>query len=62
MQRWWLIDFLTLVLVLVGAAHLGLLGFFDVDFVTDVFGKDTKFAYDVIGIASVWQISRQRLI
>ncbi|HEV8014444.1 MAG TPA: DUF378 domain-containing protein [Stellaceae bacterium] len=62
MQRWWLVDFSTLVLVLLGAAHLGLLGFFDVNLVADVFGKDTKFAYDMIGIASLWQISRQRLI
>lgn len=61
MNRWWLIDVLTLLLVLAGAMHLGLLGFFDIDFVSHLFGERTKFAYDLIGLAALWQISRQRL-
>jgi len=55
----WLIDFTTLVLILLGATYLGVVGLFGFD-VFDYFPGWRYIAYDIIGFAAVWQWSRQR--
>jgi uncharacterized membrane protein YuzA (DUF378 family) len=56
----WLIDFPTLVLIIVGGLDLGALGFFGFDAATAVFGPHTRIAYMAVGISAVWQLLRQR--
>jgi uncharacterized membrane protein YuzA (DUF378 family) len=55
------IDFLTLILILTAGIELGLLGFFDFSLVTWLFGSWHRYAYDIIGVSAIWQLSRQRL-
>jgi uncharacterized membrane protein YuzA (DUF378 family) len=56
----WGVDFITLVLVLLGATHLGLVGLFNVDLVQLLIPGWRNWAYDLIGISALWQWSRQR--
>ena len=56
----WLIDFSTLVLIIVGGLNLGVLGFFGDDAAAAAFGPHTQIAYMVVGISAVWQLMRQR--
>jgi uncharacterized membrane protein YuzA (DUF378 family) len=54
------IDFFSLILILVAGIELGLIGFFGFSFLTWLFGSWYTVAYDVIGVAAVWQTMRQR--
>jgi uncharacterized membrane protein YuzA (DUF378 family) len=56
----WLIDFPTLVLIIVGGLDLGVLGFFGYDAATAVFGPHARIFYMAVGISAVWQLMRQR--
>jgi uncharacterized membrane protein YuzA (DUF378 family) len=56
----WLIDFPTLVLVIIGGLDLGVLGYFGFDVATAVFGPHARVAYMAVGISAVWQLLRQR--
>jgi uncharacterized membrane protein YuzA (DUF378 family) len=56
----WLIDFSTLVLIIVGGLDLGILGFFGYDTAAAAFGPYTRIAYMAVGISAVWQLTRQR--
>jgi len=56
----WLIDFLTLIFVIIGGLNSGLLGFFGYDAAAAVFGPHVKIAYMVVGVSAVWQLFRQR--
>jgi uncharacterized membrane protein YuzA (DUF378 family) len=56
----WLIDFPTLVFIIIGGLNLGVLGFFGYDAASAVFGAYTKIAYMVVGVSAVWQLFRQR--
>jgi uncharacterized membrane protein YuzA (DUF378 family) len=56
----WLIDFLTLVLIIVGGLDLGILGFFGYDAAAAAFGPYARIAYMAVGISAVWQLMRQR--
>jgi uncharacterized membrane protein YuzA (DUF378 family) len=58
----WAIDFPTLLLVLFGAIHLGVVGVFDVDLITKIMGEYARLTDILIGVAGIWQISRQRWI
>jgi uncharacterized membrane protein YuzA (DUF378 family) len=58
----WAIDFPTLLLVLFGAIHLGFVGVFDVDLITKIMGQYARHTDILIGVAGIWQISRQRWI
>jgi uncharacterized membrane protein YuzA (DUF378 family) len=54
------IDFFSLILILVAGIELGLIGFFGFSVLTWLFGSRYTVAYDVIGVAAVWQTMRQR--
>jgi uncharacterized membrane protein YuzA (DUF378 family) len=56
------IDLLTLILLLLAGFELGLIGFFGFSLLTWVFGDGHRFAYDAIGLAAIWQLSRQRIL
>jgi uncharacterized membrane protein YuzA (DUF378 family) len=56
----WLIDFLTLVLILAAGFQLGIQGVFDFDVTGWLLGTDAAIAYDVIGAAAIWQLLRQK--
>ena len=56
----WLIDFPTLVLIIVGGLDLGVQGFFGYDAAAAAFGPHIRIAYMVVGISAVWQLLRQR--
>jgi uncharacterized membrane protein YuzA (DUF378 family) len=55
-----LIDFFTLFLVLAAGLELGLIGLFSFSPVSWLFGGWMA-VYNAIGIAAIWQLSRQRL-
>jgi uncharacterized protein len=55
------IDFFTIVLILIAGIELGLIGFFGFSLVGWLFGSWKSIAYDAVGIAALWQLSRQRL-
>lgn len=55
------IDALTLVAVLLGATHLGLVGLFGMDILSGAPGLRGAI-YAFFGISALWQWGRQRLI
>ena len=61
-DRFWQapVDFFTLVLIVFAGFELGAIGLFDFSIVTWLFGNWHRSAYDVIGAAALWQLSRQR--
>jgi uncharacterized membrane protein YuzA (DUF378 family) len=53
------LDWLVLILVLVGALNWGLVGFFQFDLVKAIFGDMTLLArivYDLVGVAAVYMV------
>ena len=53
------IDWIALVLVIIGGLNWGLVGFFDWDLVATLFGAMTGFSrtiYALVGIAALWTI------
>jgi len=54
-------DFFTLFLILVAGIELGLIGLFSFSPVAWLFGSWKMAVYDAIGIAAIWQLSRQPL-
>ena len=53
------IDWVALILVLVGALNWGLVGFFDFDLVKTIFGNMTtltRVVYDLVGLAALYMI------
>jgi uncharacterized membrane protein YuzA (DUF378 family) len=56
----WFIDFPTLVLVLIGGLLLGVQGIFGLDILAQYLGPAARLIQAVIGIAAVWQFSRQK--
>jgi uncharacterized membrane protein YuzA (DUF378 family) len=56
----WIIDFPTLILIIVGGLDLGLQGFFGYDAAAAIFGSNAKFAYMAIGLSAIWQLMRQK--
>jgi uncharacterized membrane protein YuzA (DUF378 family) len=55
------IDFFSLVLILISGLELGLIGFFGFSPLAWLLGSWRPLAYDAVGVAALWQISRQRL-
>lgn len=52
-------DRLTWLLVTIGALNWGLVGFFDYNLVTSLFGADstaTEVVYDAIGVSALWGV------
>jgi uncharacterized membrane protein YuzA (DUF378 family) len=58
----WPIDSLTLILIVLAGFQLGLLGLFNIDFISWLFGGWQLRVYDLIGFAAVWQLCRQRFL
>ena len=51
------IDYIVLVLVIIGAINWGLVGFFGLDLVAFLFGSMSRIIYAVIGICGLYAIS-----
>ena len=56
----WLIDFPTLVLIIIGGFDLGVLGFFGFDAATARLDPYARIAYMAVGTSAVWQLMRQK--
>jgi uncharacterized membrane protein YuzA (DUF378 family) len=56
----WIIDFPTLVLIIVAGLYLGLIGVFGWDAAGDLLGVYKNLVFMIIGLSAVWQIFRQR--
>jgi hypothetical protein len=52
------IDWIALVLVIVGAINWGLVGLFDFNLVSSILGAGTiaNIVYDLVGLAGLWTI------
>lgn len=52
------IDWIALILVIVGAINWGLVGLFDLNLVTSILGTGmlTNIVYDLVGLAGLWTI------
>ncbi len=53
------LEWLALILVIVGAINWGLVGFFGFDLVAQIFGEMTmasRIVYDLVGLAGVYMI------
>ncbi|HHV13832.1 MAG TPA: DUF378 domain-containing protein [Clostridiales bacterium] len=54
------LDYIALILVVIGAVNWGLIGFFDFDLVRAIFGNMTlvsRIIYSVVGIAGLYALS-----
>ena len=54
------LDYIALILVVIGAVNWGLIGFFDFDLVRMIFGEMTlvsRIIYSVVGIAGLYALS-----
>jgi uncharacterized membrane protein YuzA (DUF378 family) len=59
MKKLTIIDWVALVLVIVGAINWGLVGLFSFDLVAGIFGSMTimsKIVYDLVGLAGIYLI------
>lgn len=55
-----IIDYIALVLIVIGAINWGLLGFFEFNLVAAIFGDyvvPTRIIYSLVGIASLYAIT-----
>ena len=59
MKKLTILDWVALVLVIVGAINWGLVGLFDFDLVAAIFGKMSiiaRIVYDLVGLAGLYLI------
>jgi len=59
MMRLNVIDWIALILLIIGGINWGLIGFFDYDLVAAIFGDMTavtRFIYALVGISALWTI------
>jgi uncharacterized membrane protein YuzA (DUF378 family) len=57
MKKWGVLDWIALVLVLIGAINWGLIGFFSFDLIGAIFGNMSALSrviYALVGIAAVF--------
>ncbi|AIY81413.1 DUF378 domain-containing protein [Clostridium botulinum] len=55
-----ILDYIALILVIIGAVNWGLIGFFQINIVSILFGYSTIFSriiYSLVGIAGVYSLS-----
>ncbi|KAI3349437.1 DUF378 domain-containing protein [Clostridium botulinum] len=55
-----ILDYIALILVIIGAVNWGLIGFFQINIVAILFGYSTIFSriiYSLVGIAGVYSLS-----
>jgi uncharacterized membrane protein YuzA (DUF378 family) len=57
----WVVDWPTLIVVIVAGISLGLFGAFGFDAATWLFGDNASLAYIGVGACAIWQLCRQRL-
>lgn len=60
MKMTW-IDWIVMILIVVGGLNWGLVGFFQYDLVATIFGDESTMArivYDLVGLAALYQIAR----
>lgn len=60
MKMTW-IDWIVMILIVVGGLNWGLVGFFQYDLVATIFGDESTMArivYDLVGLAALYQIVR----
>lgn len=52
------VDWVAIVLVIIGALNWGLVGFFNYNLITSLFsdGTFTKVVYDLVGLSGLWMI------
>jgi uncharacterized membrane protein YuzA (DUF378 family) len=55
----WVIDHPIMILIILGGIGLGLKGMFDAD-LTQYLGRYQNAVLIVIGVAAIWQLTRQR--
>lgn len=58
MERNWL-DIVSLILIIIGAINWGLIGFFNLDLVSTIFGTMsmiTRIVFAVVGIAGIYSL------
>ena len=56
----WTIDYPSMMLIILGGIHLGLLGMFGVNIAERFLDGYANLAYDLTGLAAIWQLTRQR--
>lgn len=47
-------EWVTWIIVTIGGLNWGLVGFFNYDLVSTLFGSGAKIVYDIVGIASIY--------
>jgi uncharacterized membrane protein YuzA (DUF378 family) len=52
------LDVITLILIIIGGLNWGLIGLFQLDVVTTIFGDGviTQIIYILVGLAALWQL------
>jgi uncharacterized membrane protein YuzA (DUF378 family) len=58
----WAIDLPTLVIVIAAGLDIGLLGFFNFDAARWLFGRYATYAFMIVGMSAIWQLTRQRYL
>lgn len=54
-----ILDWLTMILVIIGGLNWGLVGFFEYDLVAEIFGDMStvsKVIYDLVGVAALYMV------
>lgn len=54
-------DWIVMILIIVGGLNWGLVGFFDYNLVSSIFGDGStlsKVVYDLVGLAALWSLAR----
>lgn len=55
-----IVNFIVLILVIIGALNWGLVGFFGIDIITGIFGgtfQISRIIFAIIGLAGLWSFS-----
>ena len=55
-MKWNIVDWIALVLVIVGGINWGLVGFFDWKLVNAIFGSADRIIYAIVGIAALYSV------
>ncbi len=59
MKTLYFIHWVALLFVIIGALNTGMIGFFNIDVITGIFGGDFQFAriiFAIIGLAGIWSM------
>jgi uncharacterized membrane protein YuzA (DUF378 family) len=56
----WAIDHPSMILIILAGMNLGLKAAFDIDLVERYLGDYSRITYEIVGLAAIWQLMRQR--